>query len=199
VILTALCWRGHLDLAAYDPYLTGKDVDREWEDADIPAAVTDALAAAGTGLKTSRADRRRSNAGLLSRTRAAAVSTQRRAPLVVWGDRPGAPALQPRGDGWKLDATPARGAPSLRLSAAWGRAFGVWSQGVVIARRRYCAAGGSDRGVEAACVRPGWLSSFPETGRGETSAHALILGRGDRRSSLGVQSPRSKMTISSRV
>ena len=43
VILTALCGHGHLDLAAYDAYLSGNVVDHEWQDADIQAAVSDAL------------------------------------------------------------------------------------------------------------------------------------------------------------
>jgi tryptophan synthase beta chain len=43
VILTALCGHGHLDLAAYDAYLSGNVVDHAWEDADIQAAVADAL------------------------------------------------------------------------------------------------------------------------------------------------------------
>ena len=43
VILTALCGHGHLDLPAYDAYLSGQVVDRTWEDADIQAAVADAL------------------------------------------------------------------------------------------------------------------------------------------------------------
>src|SRR6187401_223542 len=43
VILTALCGHGHLDLAAYDAYLAGNVVDHQWEDADIQAAVADAL------------------------------------------------------------------------------------------------------------------------------------------------------------
>ena len=38
VILTALCGHGHLDLPAYDAYLSGSVVDHEWEDADIQAA-----------------------------------------------------------------------------------------------------------------------------------------------------------------
>jgi tryptophan synthase beta chain len=44
VILTALCGHGHLDLAAYDAYLSGNVVDHAWEDADIQAAVAEALA-----------------------------------------------------------------------------------------------------------------------------------------------------------
>ena len=43
VILTALCGHGHLDLPAYDAYLSGQVVDHAWEDADIQAAVADAL------------------------------------------------------------------------------------------------------------------------------------------------------------
>ena len=43
VILTALCGHGHLDLPAYDAYLSGKVVDHAWEDDDIQAAVADAL------------------------------------------------------------------------------------------------------------------------------------------------------------
>jgi tryptophan synthase beta chain len=43
VILTALCGHGHLDLAAYDAYLTGKMTDRSWDDADIQSAVSQAL------------------------------------------------------------------------------------------------------------------------------------------------------------
>ena len=43
MILTALCGHGHLDLPAYDAYLSGKVVDHAWEDADIQAAVADAL------------------------------------------------------------------------------------------------------------------------------------------------------------
>ena len=43
VILTALCGHGHLDLPAYDAYLSGNVVDHDWEDADIQAAVADSL------------------------------------------------------------------------------------------------------------------------------------------------------------
>ncbi|WP_427888745.1 TrpB-like pyridoxal phosphate-dependent enzyme [Kribbella sp. GL6] len=43
VILTALCGHGHLDLAAYDAYLSNAIVDRTWEDADIQSAVAAAL------------------------------------------------------------------------------------------------------------------------------------------------------------
>ncbi|GAA0602699.1 TrpB-like pyridoxal phosphate-dependent enzyme [Kribbella sandramycini] len=43
VILTALCGHGHLDLAAYDAYLSGAMPDRDWADADIQAAVAQAL------------------------------------------------------------------------------------------------------------------------------------------------------------
>jgi tryptophan synthase beta chain len=43
VILTALCGHGHLDLAAYDAYLSGGIDDHEWEDADIQAALAEAL------------------------------------------------------------------------------------------------------------------------------------------------------------
>ncbi|RZT20604.1 tryptophan synthase beta chain [Kribbella sp. VKM Ac-2569] len=43
VILTALCGHGHLDLAAYDAYLSNAIVDRTWEDADIQSAVAEAL------------------------------------------------------------------------------------------------------------------------------------------------------------
>src|SRR5881227_2588938 len=35
VILTALCGHGHLDLGAYDAYLSGNVVDLQWEDADV--------------------------------------------------------------------------------------------------------------------------------------------------------------------
>jgi tryptophan synthase beta chain len=44
VILTALCGHGHLDLPAYDAYLSGSMVDHEWEDEDIQEAVRTALA-----------------------------------------------------------------------------------------------------------------------------------------------------------
>jgi tryptophan synthase beta chain len=44
VILTALCGHGHLDLAAYDSYLSGRIVDHEWGDADTQAALEEALA-----------------------------------------------------------------------------------------------------------------------------------------------------------
>ena len=43
VILTALCGHGHLDLAAYDAYLSEAMTDRSWEDADIRSAVAEAL------------------------------------------------------------------------------------------------------------------------------------------------------------
>ncbi|HZX07859.1 TrpB-like pyridoxal phosphate-dependent enzyme [Kribbella sp.] len=43
VILTALCGHGHLDLAAYDAYLSNTIVDRSWADADIRSAVAAAL------------------------------------------------------------------------------------------------------------------------------------------------------------
>jgi tryptophan synthase beta chain len=44
VILTALCGHGHLDLPAYDAYLSGGIVDHSWEDAELQAAVHEALA-----------------------------------------------------------------------------------------------------------------------------------------------------------
>ena len=34
---------GHLDLVAYDAYLSGNVVDHQWEDADIQSALADAL------------------------------------------------------------------------------------------------------------------------------------------------------------
>jgi len=43
VILTALCGHGHLDLAAYDAYLSGEMTDRDWADSDIQASVARAL------------------------------------------------------------------------------------------------------------------------------------------------------------
>ncbi|MBP2349627.1 tryptophan synthase beta chain [Kribbella aluminosa] len=43
VILTALCGHGHLDLAAYNAYLSNTIIDRNWEDADIQSAVAAAL------------------------------------------------------------------------------------------------------------------------------------------------------------
>jgi tryptophan synthase beta chain len=39
VILTAMCGHGHLDLAAYDAYLSGNIQDHELDDAAIAAAV----------------------------------------------------------------------------------------------------------------------------------------------------------------
>jgi tryptophan synthase beta chain len=41
VILTALCGHGHLDLAAYESYLTGAMVDLELSQSDIAAAMAD--------------------------------------------------------------------------------------------------------------------------------------------------------------
>jgi len=43
VILTALCGHGHLDLPAYDAYLSGSIVDHEWDDAVLRDAVAAAL------------------------------------------------------------------------------------------------------------------------------------------------------------
>ncbi|TDW88864.1 TrpB-like pyridoxal phosphate-dependent enzyme [Kribbella sp. VKM Ac-2566] len=43
VILTALCGHGHLDLAAYDAYLSNAITDRTWEDSEIQSAVAEAL------------------------------------------------------------------------------------------------------------------------------------------------------------
>jgi tryptophan synthase beta chain len=43
VILTALCGHGHLDLAAYDAYLSNTITDRAWSDTEIQSAVTQAL------------------------------------------------------------------------------------------------------------------------------------------------------------
>jgi tryptophan synthase beta chain len=43
VILTALCGHGHLDLPAYDAYLSGQMVDHDFADADIQARVSAAL------------------------------------------------------------------------------------------------------------------------------------------------------------
>ena len=44
VILTALCGHGHLDLAAYDDYLSGNLVDHDFQADDVQAAVAEALA-----------------------------------------------------------------------------------------------------------------------------------------------------------
>jgi tryptophan synthase beta chain len=41
VILTALCGHGHLDLAAYDTYLSGEMVDYELSDAAIATAMAE--------------------------------------------------------------------------------------------------------------------------------------------------------------
>jgi tryptophan synthase beta chain len=43
VILTALCGHGHLDLPAYASYLAGMVEDTSWDDADLQAAVAEAL------------------------------------------------------------------------------------------------------------------------------------------------------------
>jgi tryptophan synthase beta chain len=43
VILTALCGHGHLDLAAYDAYLSGKVTDHAWESPDIQESEAAAL------------------------------------------------------------------------------------------------------------------------------------------------------------
>jgi tryptophan synthase beta chain len=43
VILTALCGHGHLDLPAYDAYLSDQIVDRDWDDAELRRAVAAAL------------------------------------------------------------------------------------------------------------------------------------------------------------
>src|SRR5690349_14448233 len=43
VILTALCGHGHLDLPAYDAYLSGSIVDHDWEDSELREAVASAL------------------------------------------------------------------------------------------------------------------------------------------------------------
>ena len=44
VILTALCGHGHLDLPAYEAYLSGKVIDREWGDAENQEALRNSLA-----------------------------------------------------------------------------------------------------------------------------------------------------------
>src|SRR4051794_26743023 len=43
VILTALCGHGHLDLAAYDAFLSGSVTDHSWDDEAIRSAVAEAL------------------------------------------------------------------------------------------------------------------------------------------------------------
>ena len=43
VIVTALCGHGHLDLPAYDAYLSGSVSDAGWEDEALQAAVAEAL------------------------------------------------------------------------------------------------------------------------------------------------------------
>jgi tryptophan synthase beta chain len=43
VILTALCGHGHLDLPAYDAYLSGQVTDHGLEDPEVKAAVDEAL------------------------------------------------------------------------------------------------------------------------------------------------------------
>lgn len=44
VILTALCGHGHLDLPAYEAYLSGRVIDREWGDAENQEALRNSLA-----------------------------------------------------------------------------------------------------------------------------------------------------------
>ena len=44
VILTALCGHGHLDLPAYEAYLSGRVTDREWGDADNQEVLRESLA-----------------------------------------------------------------------------------------------------------------------------------------------------------
>ena len=41
MILTALCGHGHLDLAAYDAYLSGQVVDEDVTDERLAAALAD--------------------------------------------------------------------------------------------------------------------------------------------------------------
>ena len=43
MILTALCGHGHLDLPAYDAYMSGSIVDHDWNDAELRDAVSAAL------------------------------------------------------------------------------------------------------------------------------------------------------------
>ena len=43
VILTALCGHGHLDLPAYEAYLSGSVVDTAWEDTDVQASLASEL------------------------------------------------------------------------------------------------------------------------------------------------------------
>ena len=43
VILTALCGHGHLDLSAYDAYLSGSITDHSWDDEELQSAVSRAL------------------------------------------------------------------------------------------------------------------------------------------------------------
>ncbi len=43
VILTALCGHGHLDLAAYDAFLSGTIEDHDWNDANTQASLAAAL------------------------------------------------------------------------------------------------------------------------------------------------------------
>ena len=43
MILTALCGHGHLDLAAYDDYLSGTITDHPWDDEELQSAVNRAL------------------------------------------------------------------------------------------------------------------------------------------------------------
>ena len=40
VILTALCGHGHMDMAAYDAFLSGEMVDYDHRDADIAEAMS---------------------------------------------------------------------------------------------------------------------------------------------------------------
>ena len=41
VILTALCGHGHLDLTAYDAYLSGTITDHSWDDEELQSAVNE--------------------------------------------------------------------------------------------------------------------------------------------------------------
>jgi tryptophan synthase beta chain len=51
VILTALCGHGHLDLPAYDAYLSGRLVDHSWEDEELREAVEQALTRLPAGVR----------------------------------------------------------------------------------------------------------------------------------------------------
>ena len=164
VILTALCGHGHLDLAAYQQYLSGEMIDYELPDAEIAAAMVDVpvldltaprrVAADPPGPGRRRARRRRLRRRRDHPRRAGAGRGRRRARRRR--RRAAARAARPP----RPPVRAGRGTPVGRAGSAGGVRPGV-------VRRR--GAGRAARAPTGGCAASGSTSRWPGRSTGTAS------------------------------